>query len=238
MPLYQKIIDNIMHRIQTGELKEGDKLPTEIELSRLFGVSRPTVRTALLKLTNEGYLSRVKGRGTFVTKPKLVQESTSFIESYNQEMREKGLSPKTEVLEFRVTRANETIAKKLNLSKGDKVIKLKRLRYVEPDFEEYPVVLTTVYIPYAIAPDLLHHDLETKSLYDVLDQQNIVIQRVERELEIKMLNGKTARLLNAKENSPAHFISSVGYTEDGTPVEYSESFYPSDRNKFLIKITR
>lgn len=227
-----------MHRIQMGQLKEGDMLPTEMELSILFGVSRPTVRTALLKLANEGYITRVKGKGTFITRPKLVQESTSFIESYNQEMREKGLSPKTEVLEFRATRANEIIAEKLKLNKGDKVIKLKRLRFVEPDFEENPVVLTTVHIPYKIAPNLLHYDLENTSLYDVLKQQNIVIQRVERELEIKMLYGKTARLLNAKENSPAHFISSVGYTRDGTPVEYSESFYPADRNKFLIKITR
>lgn len=238
MPLYQQIIDHIMRRIQSGELKEGDMLPTELELCELFGVSRPTVRTALLKLANEGYVSRVKGRGTFITKPKLVQESTSFIESYNHEMTEKGLSPKTEVLEFRTTRANEIIAKKLKLNKGERVIKLKRLRYVEPDFEEYPVVLTTVYVPYAIAPELLHYDLETTSLYDALDRQNVVIERVERELEIKMLYGKTARLLNAKEDSPAHFISSIGYTGDGTPVEYAESFYPADRNKFLIRITR
>lgn len=238
MPLYDQIIESIMNGIQVGTLKEGDMLPTEMDLSKKFGVSRPTVRTALLKLVNEGYLTRVKGCGTFITKPKLIQESTRFIESYNQEMKEKGLTPKTDVLEFRTIPANELIADKLNMNIGDRVIKLKRLRYAKPDYEEKPVVLTTVHIPYQIAPDLLNYDLEAASLYDVLNKQGIVINRVERELEIKILYGKTARLLNAKENSPAHFISSLGFTEDGTVVEYAESFYPADRNKFLIKITR
>lgn len=238
MPLYDQIIEHIMTGIQTGSLKEGDMLPTEMELSTNFNVSRPTVRTALLKLANDGYLTRIKGHGTFITKPKLIQESTRFIESYNQEMIDKGLTPKTNVLEFRSIPAPENIAEKLNIKVSDKIIKLKRLRFVEPDYTDYPVVLTTVYIPYDIAPDILQYNLELVSLYDVLVKQNIIIQQVKRELEITMLYGKTARLLNAKENSPAHFISSVGYTEDGKAVEYAESFYPADRNKFLITINR
>jgi len=238
MPLYDKIIDDVMGKIKLGELKEGDMLPTEMELAEMYNVSRPTVRVALQKIANEGYLQRVKGRGTFIRKPKIVQESTRFIESYNQEMLDKGLTPKTEVLELRVTAAPEPVAKKLNIQVGDKVIKLKRIRYAKPDYDESPVVLTTVYIPYDIAPNLLHQDLEKESLYDVLDRQGVVIQKVERELEIKLIYGKTARLLNTKPNSPAHFISSVGYSSSGRPVEYAESFYPADRNKFLITITR
>lgn len=238
MPLYDQIIDSVLEQIHNKSLKEGDMLPTEVELSQQFGVSRPTVRTALLKLVNAGYLTRTKGRGTFVTKPKIIQESTQFIESYNEEMVNKGLTPKTVVLEFEVIPSNEAISDKLSIPCGDQVIKLTRLRYVQPNDEERPVVLTTVYVPYDFAPNLLNYDFESFSLYEVLSKNNLVITKVVRELEIKMLFGKTARLLEAKDNSPAHFISSTGYNESGSVVEYSESFYPADRNKFIIKITR
>lgn len=237
MPLYDQIIENIMLKINSHELKEGDMLPTEIELSAQFKVSRPTVRTAMLKLVNEGYLTRVKGRGTFVTKPKLVQESSQFIESYNEEMLSKGFTPRTFVLDFKVITKNDLVCAKLNISSGDKIILLRRLRYVQPTNEEKPVVLTTVYIPYDLVPDLLNYDLESFSLYEVLDKHGITVTQVIRELEIRMLYGKTARLLEAKENSAAHFISSTGYDADGRVVEYSESFYPADRNKFIIKVS-
>lgn len=227
-----------MNEIQTGSLKEGDLLPTEMELCKKFNVSRPTVRTALLKLANDGYLTRIKGCGTFIAKPKLLQESTQFIESYNQEMMEKGLTPRTEVLEFRIIPAPDRIAGILNLQSGDKVIKLKRLRFVEQIYEGNPIVLTTVYIPYSIVPAILNCDMEKDSLYDLLNKKGIVISRVERELEIRMLSGKNSRLLNEEENSPAHFISSVGFTDKGTVVEYAESYYPADRNKFLIRIIK
>lgn len=237
MPLYDRIIEFIMNDINNNVLKEGDRLPTEMELSRKFGVSRPTVRTALTKLVNEGYLNRVKGSGTYVTKPKLLQESTQFIESYNQEMKGKGLVPKTLVLEFRVVSVDESVASRLNLKPGDKVIKVKRLRYAAPYYEERPVVLTTVYIPYEAAPQIMSYDLEKQSLYDALKENNIYINKVERVLEVKLIFGKTAKLLEVKENSPAHFISSVGYANN-IPLEYSESFYPADRNKFIIRIIR
>lgn len=237
MPIYNDITNSLMNKIQSGVLKEGDKLPTEFELCDEYHVSRPTVRSALLKLMNEGYIKRVKGCGTFVTKPKLVQESTLFIESYNQEMLDKGLAPKTEVLEQKTIPANELVATKLGIETGEKVIKIRRLRFVE-SFGDLPVVLTTVYIPYSIAPGILNSDLENNSLYDELKKTGISVTYVERELEVKMIYGKNARLLSVKSDAPAHFISSKGYLSDGTIIEYAESYYPAERNKFIIKINK
>ncbi len=238
MPLYDQIIDAIMKAIETSQLKEGDKLPTEMELSKEFGVSRPTVRNALLRLANQGYLVRVRGNGTFVTKPKLEQESVQFIESYNQEMKAKGLVPKTQVLEFRAIPCDDRIASKLDILPDDKVIKLTRLRYATPYYEEQPVLLTTVYLPCSEASAILSCDLEDVSLYETLERQGITICRAERELEIKLVNGKAAKLLEVPKGSPAHFISSIGYDQDGKPMEYSESLYPAGRNKFIIRINR
>ena len=58
MALYEKIRDGLKEKIQSGELKEGDMIPTEIQLAETFHVSRPTIRRALNDLVVDGYLRR------------------------------------------------------------------------------------------------------------------------------------------------------------------------------------
>lgn len=238
MPLYQAVYDRILAQIASRELTPGDKLPAELELAEQFGVSRPTVRTALQKLEREGHLTRTRRRGTFVTVPKLVNESTQFIESYREELRQKGLEPRTHVLELRLARADEKLQNKLELSKGERVLVLKRLRSAPGSELKQPLVLTTVYLSYARFPFLLEYDFETVSLYEALAEHGVETVSVERELEIALLDGAAARLLDCRAHSPAHFISSLGRDREGRPVEYAESYYPGERNKFILRIER
>lgn len=65
--LYEQIVEQIEKRILNGELKPGDKLPPERELSKQFGVSRTAVREAMNALTLKGLIVVHPGRGTFVT---------------------------------------------------------------------------------------------------------------------------------------------------------------------------
>ncbi|MHC1750158.1 MAG: GntR family transcriptional regulator [Cellulosilyticaceae bacterium] len=238
MHLYSQIEEHLLKQIKTGELKEGDAIPTEVELSEQFGVSRPTVRQALNKLVNNGYLERTKGKGSFVKKPKLTQEYTRFIESYNVEIAKKGLIPKTIVLEKSIIESDAEIAKRLGIVCGEKVICITRLRYAFKEKGGQPIVLTTVYIPYMRIPKLLKYDFETFSLYEILENNNLYVKRVQRELEITIANDQFAKLLEINEGDAVHLISSVGYLEDGNVIEYSVSYYPAERNKFIVEIIR
>ena len=75
----------------------------------------------------------VKGKGTFVSKPKIVEDTTVFLESFSKEMATKGISVQTEVLEQRMIVADEEVASKLKVPCGDEVIKIVRLRYFSHD---------------------------------------------------------------------------------------------------------
>lgn len=237
MVLHEKIRKDILDRINNRELLVGDMLPTELTLCEKYNVSRSTIRNALSSLVYDGYLIRVKGQGTFVTTPKIKQESTSFIESYNYEMSRKGLKPKTKVLECSICEGPEFACKALGLEPDTLLFKLRRLRYVTTDRKKQPVVLTTVYLPYSLTGDITCLNYASESLYSVLLAQGLKIYKARRVLEIRMLHGKTARMLEAEENSPAHFIESIGYDSDGRAVEFSQSFYPADRNSFIIQVT-
>lgn len=240
MPLYHKVQSYILDLIKNNELKEGDLIPTEVELSTIFNISRPTVRQGLNNLVSEGYLKRSKGKGTFVTKPKILQENTRFIESYNREMSGKGLIPETKVLEISIKICPDFLINKLGVEEGEKIIKLTRLRYayIEEEKDKRPILLTTVYIPYKKFPSLIMHDFEKRSLYEVFEENNIYIKKVLREIEARLSNKETSKLLDIKEGSPIHFLSSFGYLEDGSVIEYSESIYPGERNKFIVEITK
>ncbi len=71
IPLYRQILEGIKQKIEAGELRAGDRLPSEQELMEHYQVSRRTVRTAVDELCGQGCLVRKQGKGTFVSKPKL-----------------------------------------------------------------------------------------------------------------------------------------------------------------------
>lgn len=245
IPLYYQLQNLLIEDMKNNNLKENDMLPNEIELSNMLGISRPTVRQALNNLVSKGYLLRIKGKGTFVTKPKITQEYTQFIESYNQEMKKKGFIPKTKVLEKRVINADEVIAEKLKIRLNAKVTKLKRLRYashMKKDEIIYdinkPVVLTTVYSPYDLFPDLINYDYEVFSLYEVLEKNGLAVKRAIREIEAKNVDDDLAGILEIDEGAAVHIINSTGFLENGIPIEYTTSIYPGERNKFVVDIMR
>ena len=84
---YSEIEEYIMNKIHTGEWPIGYKIPKEVELCEQFGVSRSTVRTAMLRMVQDGHLKRVKRKGTFVTAPRVLEDTTVFIESFFNENR-------------------------------------------------------------------------------------------------------------------------------------------------------
>ena len=71
LPLYQQLLEDIKADINDGKYSTGDKIPSELELADVYGVSRITVRRAVAELCNEGYLVKRQGKGTFVDLPKI-----------------------------------------------------------------------------------------------------------------------------------------------------------------------
>ena len=65
---------------------------------------------------------------------------------------------------------------------------------------------------------------------------DLKVCKVIREIEAKNADYKTARLLEISEGKAIHFLASVGYLKNGEAIEYSESIYPGDRNKFIVEL--
>lgn len=234
-PLYSLVSDYVMEKIHSGEWPVGYMLPTEMELCQQFNVSRQSVRTALLSLVNDGYLVRTKGRGTFVTTPQRVEDSTVFIESFAAEINKRGFEVETEVLEFRTMQADEKLCEYLNLAAGSDVLKLSRLRYCKDSFEEGPIVLTTSYYTMKLGY-LQKYDFSQTSVHRVMAEHNMAKKYTEKHINVAVLDARSSRLMNVEQGSLALSVTSFTRDADNELVEYCESFYPANRNEFILKI--
>ena len=195
----------ILEKIKTEEWKKGQLIPSEKEFCEQFQVSRPTVRAAIAYLANQGYLVTVKGKGTFVSKPKIVEDTTVFLESFSKEMATKGISVQTEVLEQRMIAADEEV---YNIS----------------------------YFPKKFS-FLLKCNFEEESLTGALTRNHVERHHLEKNIDAVLLEGKIARILGVEEKSLGILISAVCQEADRKHVmEYTLSYYPSKRNKFVLKI--
>lgn len=236
--LYLKVESYITDKIKSEIYRTGDQIPTETELAKELNVSRPTVRQALARLTADGQLVRIKGRGTFVTQPKILHESTTFISGYRAESQKKHRTIRTKVLNLSVVSPDEVVAASLQLSTSDKVIKLTRLRSIDHYNNNLPVVYTTVHVPFHLFPQMTDIDFTNISFYDALDAKGLSVCHASRKLEAIITPSSIAAALRISTFEPSLFVTSIGTTQNLIPVEYSESYYPAGCSRFLIEINR
>src|SRR6266571_1087781 len=115
VPLHHQIKEAILRQLESGILHPGDKLPAEKELAESLGISQSPVKQAILELAREGYVQRSKGKGTFVTSPK-IEETINILTSFTESMRRKGIQPETRVIDLASVSPPPEVALQLRLS--------------------------------------------------------------------------------------------------------------------------
>lgn len=237
VPMYFQIKQEIIKLIKSGVYKTDEKLPTEMEFCRALDISRPTIRQALQELINEGYITRQKAKGTFVSKPKVEGFFFKQLTSYNDEMQQLGLTPSTNVLVQEVIEANIEIAEALQLNENKKVLHLARLRYAD----QQPMVYVHTYIPCAVFPNINEYDFsnQTASLYELMKHNyKTPIAYVDRTIEASNATNDIASLLQIEEKQAIYTITTTAYNKADQPIEYSIAKYRGDRNKFSIRLVQ
>lgn len=234
MTLYDQIKDDLLSKIKDGTYPEGQTIPSELELAEMYGVSRPTIRQALKILVSDGYLEKRRRRGTVVTKPKVSQSFTMSISSFEDAMRLAGRLPKTKVLVFKRERANAEVEKHLELTRGQDVFKLVRLRYAD----DLPNVFVESYIPCTLYPGLDSFDFNESSLYAAMDTCGNPVTTARRRLEVIKADGAAAALLDVEAGDPLLLFHTVARDANGTAVEYSVATYRGESNSFELNVSR
>ncbi len=232
LPYHYQLRELLRTDIETGRWKVGERLPSERELCEAFNLSRTTVREAIDALVNEGLLRREKGRGTFVSEPKILEGLLQSPTGFTDSMLEQGYRVDTKLLGMEIVPARPSLAHQLRLAVDEQVVRIDRQRFILGE----PILLVTSYVPYRICPSLINDDLTWNSLYHLLQgKYGLRIARAKRFMEAVAANEYEAKLLSVKPGSPLMLIESTSYLEDGTPVEAFKAVHRGDRTRFLVE---
>ncbi|MDC7288962.1 GntR family transcriptional regulator [Blautia schinkii] len=233
IPLYFQLKELIMEEIKSGKYAVDSLIPTEKELSEQFDISRTTVRQAITELVQEGWLYRVKSKGTFIARQKIKQDFLQRLETFSEQMNRIGVVPSTEVLEFKVMNAAREVSENLQINEGDKVIYLFRRRFGDDE----PVVTVETYLPYERCSFVMDCDFVKNSLYDSLAaQKDTRIYCARRFVEAVEATASDAQYLNIKKGAPVQLFHTVGSNKEGIPLEYSIARYRGDMSSFQLNV--
>lgn len=236
IPKYLQISAWLKELIQTGRYKEGERLPSEIELSKICEVNRNTLRQAISELTTEGILRKEKGMGTFVSlsKPVAFKHKLERISSFRDDLSEIGFKENTILLKKGIEDAPDHVAKTLILGTDIQVVAVRRLR----KGDDIPLIYEESYLPGKMFKGILDMDL-TGSMYKILSERfSTVLARCEQSIKAVNLKGPIAKLFNFPKNSAGLYMESVTYNENNIPVEVLCSYYRGDKYVFEVELGR
>ena len=240
IPLVYQLGEAVRDKILRGEYRLDEPIPTEEQLQKFYGVSRTTVRLALAKLVNEGYIRRQQGKGTYVNprglvtkgRPKPLSRDMFGVKSTTQIIQSAGMKVRTEVLHFGRGLPSEDVAEKLGISERDPVLHFERVRYAD----DQPLVIEKSWIAAAQCPDLRREDVKG-SLYAVLFKKyHHRLAAAHQSLRAILASESDARILDVQVGDPVMLVHSVTYLDDGRAIEVQESHFRAESMEFIIEL--
>jgi GntR family transcriptional regulator len=217
--------------IHNGEWEPNHAIPSEIELSRLYDVSRMTTRSVVTQLVNEGLLYRVQGKGTFVAEPKITTQSLAYM-GVREQLERMGYQIETKLVDFSETKADARVSDILEVSAGDALYYIRRVRFADGKH----ISLHTSYIPQSLAPGLTDENLESEQLCVILKRQfGLDPASVSETLESVLANDKEADLLKIDRRFPLLMLEDVNKTASGKIFEYSKVLFRGDKIKLRFE---
>jgi DNA-binding GntR family transcriptional regulator len=214
-------------------LPPGAALPSERELAERYGLARMTVRNEIERLTTEGSVYRLHGRGTFVAEPRIAQAGA--LTSFTEDMLGRGHVPGSTVASSEVVAADGFLAATLEVKPGDSCFRLDRVRTADGR----PMALEQVHIPLERFEGIEGIDFADASLFEILeDRFGIALGNAEQRVVAVGIDADQAPLLGVPAGAPGLRFDTVTRDRDGTPVLFAVSLYPGDRYEIALRQTR
>ena len=236
IPLYYQLMTLIKRYIISDVLKQGDLLPSESELCECFNISRTTVRQAFAALEKEGLVNRQRGKGTFVSVPKL-RRSLNNLYSFSGEMSHLGLVADSEILSFEIIQPTPDLCEYFVFRPGEDTSLYKIVRRRSANGE--PLMMETVFIPVKFCPDLNKEMLQSVSLYKTIgDKAGIKPVRAVETYDATTIDKSQAKLLRCAVGTCAFFVTRVSQEEKGQVFEVAYILVRGDRCRYEIELVK
>lgn len=228
IPLYIQFKEHLLAKIESGEWRPQQKLPSERSLCEQYDISRITVREAIKELARDGLIESVPGKGSFV-RLKSVAEFKP-INSFTITTQMQGQVPSSHLINQEIIYAASGLVRELEIPLNTKVLMINRIRFADNE----PRVIQKAFIPTSHCAGLLEHDFEKVSLHQVLEEEcRLSLARVKSSFEARLADETEAKLLNLPLPAAVLVMRQTNYLANGRPIEYCRSVYRANERFYL-----
>jgi len=229
--LYFQIAENLKQAIESGAIGPGERLDNEVQLSERLSVSRPTVRQAIQRLTQEGLVVRQRGVGTVVVNRRIQRRLA--LSSLYEDLRASGREPATSVLSVRSVSPDEETAAALGVAPGQPVMRIERLR----EADGRPLAVMRNYLPAGLLQGMeVESVLSRHGLYETLRRQGVQFHSAEEVIGARKATAAEAALLQAPRGSTVLTMTRVAIDPAGRAIEYGVHAYLAERYSFRVAL--
>jgi len=233
-PLYSQVESVLATGIADGTFPPGSQIPTEAILLQRFGISRTTLQKAIQNLINRGLIEIRRGKGTFVTTPRITQELTELT-GFVEDMQAAGRHPTARLLSKQLVPASEVVARQLGLTGGTLVVRIQRVRLAD----NVPMSFDETYLPKDIGEKIIENDLEAEPIFSLLEQKyQMPLVEAEYRMEAASADPAVAEALGVAAGSPIFLIERTSYCAGDRPVDYEKLHYRGDQIRFVTRLAR
>lgn len=230
-PAYAQIANILQESMRSGILRPGDQLPSEAQLCKRYGVSPMTVRRAINALVEQGVVVAEQGRGTFVKQIAMV-EATFGLKNL-RDLLDDTENTSVHILETRIVRADERVARKLNILVGERTIYIRRILWTK----KTPALYHREYMIYDPTRPIVEAELEVTALQRLFSGAGeTILKRGEISLEATLLNEEEARLLQVERPQAAFCFEHLFYDFDDQPISWGWFIGRNDLLRFTTQV--
>ena len=226
-PLYQQLMTRLKNDIMAGVYPAGARIPSEQLLCDTYGVSRVTVRKAMLDLVQEGLLVRRQGKGTFVADER-IQRDLQHITSFSDACRQMGHTAGAKLISAEWSEATAEDVEKLGVQPDGRVVEICRLRLCDGE----PVMLEINRFP--LRYDFLLKENVDGSLYELLAKRCVKPASAVHDISLGYATPAVSRHLVCSPGDALLLLDEVVFSQHGEPLHLSRQWIRGDRYTFRI----
>lgn len=226
-PLYQQLMSRLKNDVLAGVYPAGGRIPSEQVLCDTYGISRVTVRKAMLDLVQEGLLVRRQGKGTFVADEKL-RRDLAFITSFSDACAERGHKAGARLISMGMTNAAMDDVERLGVDESAQVLEICRLRLCDGE----PVMLEINRFPAEYA--FLQNELGDGGLYECLRSRGVIPSSAVHDISLGHATPYVSKYLGAEVGDALLVLDELVFNQHEEPLHVSRQWIRGDKFTFRI----
>ncbi|SNS06628.1 GntR family transcriptional regulator [Anaerovirgula multivorans] len=220
-PVYIKIVEDIRNKVNNGELKPGDDLPSEASLCKEYATSRMTVRKGLAILSNNGYIYSIPGKGYFVDKPEY-NKYTLYYDEMNNLINN---VDNAKLLAVDIIKPDEGLINSLQISKNKKLIMIRRLFYTDGE----PMAYDMKYLLYEKGMPIVEKEIEHATFPEMISKRTSLYgSKKELVIYAKAPEERTKKLLNISDDLALLIVEQKLYDNKDRPIGLGTTYFRGD----------